>query len=69
MRQPKLLLLLLLLCSSFLVNAQEKTVTGKVTDSKDGSGVSGVSVTVKGTKTGTLTTKDGTFKITVPLNA
>lgn len=61
------------LCLSFFslsaVFAQTKVVTGKVTDSKDGSGVSDVSVIVKGTKTGTTTAKDGTFKLTVPENA
>lgn len=49
--------------------AQNKTVTGKVTDSKDGSPVSGVSVQVKGTKTGTSTKPDGTFSLSVPSNA
>lgn len=62
-----------MLCLSFFslsaAFAQTKTVTGKVTDSKDGSAVSGVSVTVKGTKTGTTTAKDGTFKLNVPDNA
>ncbi|MDX2045941.1 MAG: SusC/RagA family TonB-linked outer membrane protein [Chitinophagaceae bacterium] len=45
--------------------AQDKTVTGKVTDSKDGSGVPGVSVTAKGSRTGTQTGADGSFRITV----
>lgn len=45
--------------------AQDRTVTGKVTDSKDGSPVSGASVTAKGTRTGTSTRADGTFTLTV----
>jgi TonB-dependent starch-binding outer membrane protein SusC len=45
--------------------AQDKTVTGKVTDSKDGSGVPGASVTAKGSRTGTQTGADGSFRITV----
>ncbi len=45
--------------------AQDKTVTGKVTDSKDGSPVVGASVQPKGTKTGTSTRADGTFSIAV----
>jgi len=45
--------------------AQEKTVTGKVTDSKDGTPVAGASVQAKGTRTGTSTKNDGTFTITV----
>jgi TonB-dependent starch-binding outer membrane protein SusC len=49
--------------------AQEKTVTGKVTDEKDGSPIPGVSVTVKGTNTGTTTGADGSFSLSVPSNA
>jgi TonB-linked SusC/RagA family outer membrane protein len=56
---------------SFLVlqataNAQDKTVTGKVTDSKDGTPVVGASVQAKGTRTGTTTRTDGTFSLTFP---
>jgi iron complex outermembrane receptor protein len=49
--------------------AQDRTVTGKVTDSKDGSPVSGASVTVKGSRTGTSTKNDGTFSLSVPSSA
>jgi iron complex outermembrane receptor protein len=49
--------------------AQDRTVTGKVTDSKDGSPVSGASVTVKGSRTGTSTKSDGTFSLSVPSSA
>jgi TonB-dependent starch-binding outer membrane protein SusC len=49
--------------------AQEKTVTGKVTDQKDGSPLVGVSVTVKGANTGTTTGADGTYSLIVPLTA
>src|SRR4030095_5600875 len=45
--------------------SQEKTITGKVTDSIDGSGLPGVSVTAKGSSTGTQTGTDGTFRLTV----
>ena len=44
-----------------------KTVTGKVTDKKDGSALPGVSVTVNG-KLGTVTNANGEFKIDVPVN-
>lgn len=54
----------LLLCTQ-LVFAQNRTVTGKVTDSKDGSPVVGASVIPKGTKTGTSTGSDGSFSISV----
>jgi len=46
--------------------AQDRVVTGKVTDSKDGTPVAGASVQPKGSKTGTSTTADGSFRITVP---
>ena len=46
--------------------AQTKTVTGKVTDAKDGSPMVGASVVAKGTKTGTQTSADGSFKLVVP---
>ncbi|WP_276503828.1 SusC/RagA family TonB-linked outer membrane protein [Terrimonas pollutisoli] len=58
--------LLPFLLFSFSALAQEKVVTGKVTDSKDGSPVIGASVQPKGSKTGTSTGADGTFRIAVP---
>jgi len=45
--------------------AQTKTVTGRVTDSKDGSGLRGASVAAKGTRAGTQTDADGAFSLTV----
>jgi TonB-dependent starch-binding outer membrane protein SusC len=51
-----------------VVSAQDRTVTGKVTDSKDGSPVSGASVQPKGTRTGTSTRSDGTFSLSVGSN-
>jgi len=47
----------------------QKTVTGKVTDSKDGSPLAGVSILAKGTGTGTQTKADGTFSLSVPSNS
>ena len=57
---------LLLLTSTAL--AQNKTVTGKVTDSKGGFTLAGVTVTVKGAQTGTSTNGDGVYTISVPAN-
>src|SRR5688572_3957553 len=45
--------------------AQTKTVSGRITDSRDGSGISGVSVAPKGSRTGTQTGSDGSFTLTV----
>lgn len=47
----------------------QNVITGKVTDSKDGSPVPGVTISVKGTKTITQTAADGTYKIDAPGNA
>ncbi|MES2518632.1 MAG: carboxypeptidase-like regulatory domain-containing protein, partial [Bacteroidota bacterium] len=49
--------------------AQDKTVSGKVTDKSDGSGMPGVSVSVKGSNKGTQTDVNGTYKISAPSNA
>lgn len=52
-----------------LVAFSQNAVTGKVTDAKDGSAVSGATVTVKGTKNATQTAADGSFKINAAPNA
>lgn len=52
----------------FVANAQNK-ITGHVTDSKDGSGLAGVTVNVKGTRVATQTAPDGNFTITLPANS
>jgi TonB-dependent starch-binding outer membrane protein SusC len=49
-----------------ILYAQDKVVTGKVTDSKDGSPVTGASVQPKGSKKGTSTGSDGSFSLSVP---
>lgn len=49
--------------------SQDKLVTGKVTDSKDGSALQNVTVTVKGTTVITQTNAAGIFKIKVPASA
>jgi len=57
---------ILLVVLSQSLFAQEKTITGKITDSKDGSPAPGVTVTAKGTGTGTQTRSDGTYTLSVP---
>ncbi|CAN5276597.1 TonB-dependent receptor [soil metagenome] len=42
----------------------QSVVTGKITDSKDGSPIAGVTVTVKGTQRSTQSAADGTYKLT-----
>jgi len=48
--------------------AQERTVTGKVTSTEDGSPLPGVNVILKGTTSGTSTDGDGNFSVAVPSN-
>lgn len=59
-------LLLLALCISIASLAQDKIITGKITDSKDGSPIVGASVVPKGGGKGTSTSGDGTFRINLP---
>ncbi|HMP91324.1 MAG TPA: TonB-dependent receptor [Phnomibacter sp.] len=64
-------LALLVMCLIGLVGAiiaQNRTITGKVTDSK-GAPVEGASVVVKGTSTGVVTGADGSYSISVPASA
>jgi TonB-linked SusC/RagA family outer membrane protein len=56
-------LLLLLLFSSMIVTAQQKTITGKVTDAKTNEPVTNASILIKGKKTGASTDEDGGFTI------
>ncbi|MCR9065609.1 MAG: SusC/RagA family TonB-linked outer membrane protein [Cytophagales bacterium] len=57
----------LLVLGTFVANAQENRITGKVTDTS-GESLYGVNVTVKGTTKGTITGDDGTYTITASPN-
>ncbi|PSL49411.1 iron complex outermembrane receptor protein [Chitinophaga niastensis] len=59
-----LFLCMLLFMVQGIVNAQNKTITGKITDNS-GVAIPGASVQVKGTKSGTTADADGTFKVSV----
>lgn len=48
---------------------QNKTITGKITDSKDGTPLVGVTVQVKGSGAGTTTNTTGEFSLSVPSSA
>ncbi|QTE37002.2 SusC/RagA family TonB-linked outer membrane protein [Mucilaginibacter sp. P25] len=61
---------MLLFSCMAMVFAQNRVITGKVTDQKDGSPLPGVSVTVKGvTGVGTQTDINGSYKLSVPATA
>lgn len=49
--------------------AQERSVSGKVKSSDDGSGIPGVNILEKGTTNGTVTDTDGNYTISVGANA
>ena len=59
---------ILFLLTTGVADAQN-TISGKVTDSKDGSGVPGITVSVKGTKAATATGPDGSFSLSLPAGA
>jgi iron complex outermembrane receptor protein len=65
----KALAALLFAIISISVYAQERTVTGKVTDAKDGAPLAAASVVVKGSNKGVTTSADGSFAIKVPTGA
>ena len=68
MSKLKLLLLLALFSYAQFALAQNKTVTGKVTDLRDGSPLIGASIQVKGSKIGAISGSDGGFSLSVPDN-
>jgi len=65
----KLLLMLVMVFSFTIIHAQEKVVSGTVTDANDGMGIPGVSVVVKGTTIGTTTDIDGKYTLSVDANS
>lgn len=69
MKQKLLFGFLFCFLFGFQVFAQERAVTGKVTDPDTGEGIPGVSVVVKGTNVGVVTDVTGTYTINVPEGA
>jgi TonB-linked SusC/RagA family outer membrane protein len=64
----RLLIVLVAMMAGFAALAQTE-VSGRVTDARDGSPLSNVTVTARGSRTGTSTDADGRFRISVPANA
>ena len=63
MRKLTLLMGVLVLCMQ--LTAQQRTIIGKVTDTK-GNPIPNASIQVKGTKFGTTSLSDGTYSIVIP---
>ncbi|NBP67739.1 MAG: TonB-dependent receptor [Cytophagia bacterium] len=61
-----LLLVGLFMSLNLTLSAQERTVSGKVTSTEDGSALPGVNVVIKGTTIGTVTDAQGNYKLSVP---
>ncbi|WP_295120512.1 SusC/RagA family TonB-linked outer membrane protein [uncultured Chitinophaga sp.] len=66
MRQKLLGFFLMTVLQVTVAFAQDKKVTGRVTDANDGSAIPGTSVIIKGTNSGTQTDGNGNFSLTVP---
>lgn len=64
-----LLTMFLSVAVSTLLYAQEKTITGKVTDLETGEDLPGVNILVKGTTQGTVTDIEGNYRLSVPSDA
>ncbi|MFD1769533.1 SusC/RagA family TonB-linked outer membrane protein [Sphingobacterium suaedae] len=69
MKQKLLSFIFVLTCLIGQSFAQNRQVSGKVTSTTDGSPISGVSVSVVGTSTGTQTDNQGNYSIDVPTSA
>ncbi|MFY0628517.1 MAG: TonB-dependent receptor [Reichenbachiella sp.] len=66
-RRSKILLLSFVIGLATLdVQAQSRTISGKVTAADDGSSLPGVTLIIKGTTTGTVTDIEGSFSLEVP---
>jgi outer membrane receptor protein involved in Fe transport len=67
MTMKKHLFVLMMLASAFqTLLAQNRTVTGRVTDASTGEVLPGVNILIKGTPLGTASNTEGTFKLEAP---
>jgi len=69
MKQKLLSLIFVLTCLIGVSFAQDRQVGGKVTSTKDGAAISGVSVSVVGSTKSTQTDANGNYSLTVPVNS
>ncbi|WCT11700.1 SusC/RagA family TonB-linked outer membrane protein [Mucilaginibacter jinjuensis] len=63
------LFLALFMCWGLSTHAQNTTIKGKVTDATNGEALIGVSVSIKGTTSGTQTDVNGAFSLSAPATA
>ncbi len=69
MKKILLLIITAVFCAGASLHAQERTVSGQVTDAGDGMPIPGVNVVETGTSNGTITDIDGRFTLSVGANA
>ncbi|GGE94934.1 SusC/RagA family TonB-linked outer membrane protein [Hymenobacter cavernae] len=69
MKKPLLVFILLMISLLQQAIAQDRTISGRVTDRTSGQGLPGVTVVVKGTTVGASTSADGTYSLSVPTTA
>lgn len=69
MQSKRLFLFIVLFVSACAFARAQTEVSGRVTNSADGSPLANVSVTAKGSRLGTTTGEDGRFKLSVPADA
>ncbi|MCU0390912.1 MAG: SusC/RagA family TonB-linked outer membrane protein [Thermoflexibacter sp.] len=62
----KCILLCSLLFFALVLHAQDRTLSGKVTNATDGSGLPGVNIIVKGSTSGTVSDANGNYRVSVP---
>ena len=65
MKKKRILIITTILLVASQLYCQQRTITGTVTDSFDGSTLPGVTIHVKGTNTGTTTDVDGKYTISI----
>src|SRR5688500_10540401 len=69
MQTKRFVLTIAMMLAGYSLVLAQRDVSGRVSDARDGNPLSNVSVTAKGSRTGTTTDNDGRFRITVPDNA
>lgn len=68
MKKIVISVLMLIFALSSSLYAQERTITGTVTDASNGAPLPGVNIAVVGTSLGTITDLDGTYSLKIPNN-
>src|SRR5450755_3926869 len=65
----RLTLFIMFMCVAGTVFGQNQQISGRVVDNENDSSIEGVTVKIKGQRTGTTTNRDGAFTFSAPQNA